>query len=241
MKMAMLNGTKTDKQRLQVQAHPRGNDGISPVVEVEETESGFRVTITDIYGTHKIDLAHGKDGYNPVKDVDYFDGKDGKDGYTPVKGVDYFDGEKGDKGDKGDPGYTPQKGIDYFDGKDGTNGKDGADGQNGKDGANGTSITVVSITESNADGGSNVVTFSDGSKLTVKNGSKGSQGEGGSSITVDDAFNPESTNPVQNKVICAFVLEANETVLQIQNSIPTDEHINGLINTALGVIENGTY
>jgi hypothetical protein len=23
--------------------------------------------------------------------------------------------------------------------------------------------------------------------------------------------------------------------------IPTDEHINGLINTALGVIENGTY
>ena len=35
----------------------------------------------------------GKDGYTPVKGVDYFDGvdgKDGKDGYTPVKGVDYF-------------------------------------------------------------------------------------------------------------------------------------------------------
>ena len=30
---------------------------------------------------------------------------DGKDGYTPIKGVDYFDGEKGDKGDKGDT-YT---------------------------------------------------------------------------------------------------------------------------------------
>ena len=60
---------------------------------------------------------------------------------------------------------------------------------------------------------------------------------GGSSITVDDAFNPNSTNPVQNKVICAFVLEANETVLQIQNSIPTDAHINELINTALGDIE----
>ncbi len=28
----------------------------------------------------------------------------GKDGYTPVKGVDYFDGEKGEKGEKGDPG-----------------------------------------------------------------------------------------------------------------------------------------
>ena len=65
--------------------------------------------------------------------------------------------------------------------------------------------------------------------------------EGGASITVDDAFNPESTNPVQNKVICAFVLEANETVTQIQKSIPSDNHINELINTALGVIENGTY
>ena len=29
---------------------------------------------------------------------------DGKDGYTPIKGVDYFDGAKGDKGDKGEPG-----------------------------------------------------------------------------------------------------------------------------------------
>lgn len=62
--------------------------------------------------------------------------------------------------------------------------------------------------------------------------------EGGASITVDDAFDPESTNPVQNKVICAFVLEANETVKQLQDSIPTDEHINGLINAALGIIES---
>lgn len=35
----------------------------------------------------------GKDGYTPVKGVDYTDGKDGKDGedgYTPVKGTDYW-------------------------------------------------------------------------------------------------------------------------------------------------------
>lgn len=48
--------------------------------------------------------APGKDGYTPIKGVDYFDGADGKDGYTPVKGVDYFDGEDGKDGDKGDPG-----------------------------------------------------------------------------------------------------------------------------------------
>lgn len=41
---------------------------------------------------------NGKDGYTPVKGVDYFDGipgKDGEDGYTPTKGKDYFDGLPG--------------------------------------------------------------------------------------------------------------------------------------------------
>jgi hypothetical protein len=57
------------------------------------------------------------------------------------------------KGPKGDAGYTPVKGKDYVDG---------------------TSVTVKSVSTSNTDGGSNVVTFSDGKTLTVKNGSKGS-------------------------------------------------------------------
>lgn len=41
---------------------------------------------------------------------------------------------------------------------------------------NGTSVTVKSVSESTADGGSNVVTFSDGKTLTIKNGSKGTTG-----------------------------------------------------------------
>lgn len=59
----------------------------------------------------------GKDGYTPVKGVDYFDGKDGKDGkdgYTPQKGVDYFDGKDGKDGNPGADGKTPVKGEDYF-------------------------------------------------------------------------------------------------------------------------------
>lgn len=59
---------------------------------------------------------------------------------------------------------------------DGADGKDGAAGAKGKDG---TSVTVSSVQESTADGGSNVVTFSDGKTLTVKNGSKGSTGATG--------------------------------------------------------------
>lgn len=56
------------------------------------------------------------------------------------------------------------------------NGKDGSTGSAGKDG---TSVTVKSVSESTADGGSNVVTFSDGKTVTIKNGSKGSTGATG--------------------------------------------------------------
>lgn len=52
------------------------------------------------------------------------------------------------------------------------------DGEKGDPGA---SVTVSNVTTSSADGGSNVVTFSDGKTLTVKNGSKGRQGATGKS------------------------------------------------------------
>ena len=52
-------------------------------------------------------------------------------------------------------------------------------GSTGAAGKDGTSVTVKSVSESTADGGSNVVTFSDGKTLTVKNGGKGSAGKDG--------------------------------------------------------------
>lgn len=79
-------------------------------------------------------------------------------------------GSQGVQGVQGEPGYTPVKGVDYVDGQD---------GQPGAAGKDGTSVTVASVSESTADGGSNVVTFSDGKKLTVKNGSKGGTGATG--------------------------------------------------------------
>lgn len=51
---------------------------------------------------------------------------------------------------------------------------------NGEPGAPGTSVTVSSVTESTADGGTNTVTFSDGKTLNVKNGRKGADGAPGS-------------------------------------------------------------
>ena len=49
----------------------------------------------------------------------------------------------------------------------------------GDKGDSGTSVTVNSVSESTTDGGSNVVTFSDGKTVTIKNGNKGSKGDPG--------------------------------------------------------------
>lgn len=102
-----------------------GQDGISPIVTLEERDVGVDITVTDAEGTKTATVRHGKDGAN---------GKDGEPGYTPVKGVDYFDGKDGAPGKDGEPGkdgapgkngYTPVKGVDYFDGEPGKDGKDG--------------------------------------------------------------------------------------------------------------------
>lgn len=73
----------------------------------------------------------------------------------------------------------------------------------------GTGIAnLVQTTESTEDGGINVwtATMTDGSsrEFHVRNGSKGSPGEGGGgSVTVDSELDPTSEHPLQNKAICA--------------------------------------
>lgn len=84
-------------------------------------------------------------------------------------------GSKGSKGDKGDKG-------------DSIKGDKGDKGDTGSAGKDGTSVTVKSVSESTADGGSNVVTFSDGKTVTIKNGSKGSDGKDGSNGA--DGYSP---------------------------------------------------
>ena len=69
----------------------------------------------------------------------------------------------------------------------GSTGAAGAAGADGAPGADGTSVTVSSVSESTADGGNNVVTFSDGNTVTIKNGSKGSTGTAGTNATITSA------------------------------------------------------
>ena len=102
--------------------------------------------LTDLSGAQGVQGPQGETGIQGPK------GDQGEQGIQGIQGPQGEPGAKGDKGDKGDTGSA------------GTNGKDGKDG---------TSVTVKSVSESAADGGSNVVTFSDGKTVTIKNGSKG--------------------------------------------------------------------
>lgn len=74
---------------------PRGQDGTVAFEELTEAQ------VEMLRGPAGKDGEPGKDGYTPIKGVDYFDGEPGEngaDGYTPVKGVDYFDGQPGEDG-----------------------------------------------------------------------------------------------------------------------------------------------
>lgn len=71
------------------------------------------------------------------------------------------------------------QGIQGPEGKQGPQGPAGDPGSAGADGKDGTSVTITSVSESSADGGSNVITFSDGKTMTVKNGKTGAQGPAG--------------------------------------------------------------
>lgn len=57
-----LTGNIYRKQYLEGEGFPRGNDGISPTVEVSEDENGHRVEITDVYGTKSFVVKNGDNG-----------------------------------------------------------------------------------------------------------------------------------------------------------------------------------
>lgn len=97
---------------------------------------------------------------------------------------------------------TDVSGTKTFDVMDGAKGEKGDTGATGANGTNGTSVTVTNVSTSTADGGSNVVTFSDGKTLTVKNGSKGSTGAKG------DKGDPYTLTEGDKATIVADVLAA---------------------------------
>lgn len=94
-------------------------EGISDAVEDYLEQNPVEVDLSNYYDKAAVDAKIETIELTPGPQ-----GEPGKDGYTPIKGVDYFDGAPGEDGKDG---YTPVKGVDYFDGKDGQPGEDGKD------------------------------------------------------------------------------------------------------------------
>lgn len=88
-------------------------------------------------------------------------------------------------------------------------------GSGGDPGEDGTSVTVESVSESAVDGGNNVVAFSDGKTLNVRNGKKGNPGaDGYTPVKGQDYFTSEDTNAfiATLKNDQGFVNEVSENV-----------------------------
>lgn len=143
------------------------------------------------------------------------DGTDGKDGVSPTVAVNK-------SGKVTTISITDKNGTKNATINDGT---DGSPGSNGKDG---TSVTVKSVSESTADGGSNVVTFSDGTTLTVKNGSKGNKGDPGTTPQKGiDFWTPADQESIVQDVIAALGTPVFGRVDTNNNIILTGELADG--------------
>lgn len=215
---------------IEVQSATASADG---TVEGLVSSPSFELTSNAMDGSVLIYLEYNKD----INKVSFGGGTGtGEDGFSPIAKVEettsgatititdkngttsatVTNGKDGVSGKDGADGYTPQKNVDYF---DGTDGKDG------------TSVTVKSVSESTADGGSNVVTFSDGKTLTVKNGKTGSKGDDGKDYVITSADKLEIKNDILEAIITQ---EAGESEILVMSQ----KAVTDLVNDALG--ENTT-
>ena len=176
-------------------AHPpeAGDDGRG-IVSIARTAGDGSPGTTDTYtitytdgGTDFLTVYNGKNG------------KDGNDGTTPHIGANgnwYLGSTDTGKPSLGADGATP------------TIGENGhwylGDIDTGKKsrGEDGTSVTVERVTESTEPGGTNVVTFSDGSSVTVKNGSDGQ--DGNTPVKGTDYFTVADKAELVNAVLAAL-------------------------------------
>ena len=155
-----------------------GKDG-SNGIPATHSWNGTVLTVSSASGTSsanlkgekgdKGDTVKGDDGISPTVAVS-------KSGKVTTISITDKNGTKTATINDGADGKTPVKGTDYVDGKDGT------------------SVTVKSVSESTADGGSNVVTFSDGKTVTIKNGSKGGTGSAGKDAIVTMFISPDGND-----------------------------------------------
>lgn len=170
---------------------------------------------------------------------------DGKDGYTPVKGKDYFDGEPGEDyvltdADKAEIAEQAAGLVEIPEPGDKLFSVTVTEDDNGLFWAD---KTLMEILEANATGMDvQSVLVGDGIRYILQLSMLSENGAKFQRVVLDDdavgIIAVIVTNETGTKGTMAA---ATMDILARGVDIPTDEHINQLINTALGVIENGTY
>lgn len=100
------------------------------------------------------------------------------DALAQAKASGEFDGADGEDGGYYTPSVDTAGNLSWTPSKDDMLNLTGANIK-GPKGDSGASVSILSVTESTADGGNNVIAFTDGKTVTIKNGSKGSTGDPG--------------------------------------------------------------
>ena len=163
----------------------------------------------------------GEKGDTGAQGVQGIQGIQGEKGDTGAQGL------KGDKGDKGDDGYTPQKGVDYFTDEDiaGLNipsvdqsyNPDSENAQSGKavaEAVDGKQSTLVSGTNIKTINGNSIL---GSGNITIEGGS-------GSSITIDQTFDPDSENAQSGKAVAEAVeIKADKENFELIENITVNE------------------
>lgn len=132
--------------------------------------------------------------------------------------------------------------------KNGSKGSQGNPGKDGTNGTNGTSVTVASVSESDTDGGNNTITFSDGTSIIIKNGTKGAKGDKGDAGTnaTTTVVATTSANGLMSKddksKLDGIATGANKTTVDSAlSSTSTNPVQNKVINTALAGKANSSH
>ena len=189
--------------------------GIQSIQLKSEADTGNTYTIILTDGSTYDFVApagpSGKDGGN---------GEPGKDG-TSVTVASVT--ESAEDGGSNVVKFSDGKTVTIKNGSKGSDGADGKDGSPGAAGKDGTSVTVSSVSESNVDGGTNVVTFSDGKKLNIKNGGKGSDGAPGA----DGSPGADGKDGVSPTIAVSAITGGNRLTITDANGSKNVDVMNG--------------
>lgn len=213
------------------------NEADNKLLEVNNAIAEARETANEIKEKADSGFFNGKDGYTPIKGVDYFDGVTGPQGIQGPRGEKGDTGERGPQGIQGPIGQTGAKGDRGLQGIQGIKGDTGSQGPKGNDGATpNIQIGTVTTLESNKQAyvtrkGTDANPIFD---FGIPKGADG-QGGGGSTYTAGDSIK------IEDNVISVEVSDSSSSLnlygATVENNVATLFYIMDYFSTSEDISE----